>query len=41
MPAALEYIALTVLAVVMVPLGLWVFTRTERRLRRLGTIGEY
>jgi ABC-2 type transport system permease protein len=41
LPPVWEYAALSALTVVLVPLGVWVFTRTERRLSRLGTLGQY
>ena len=41
LPMGLEYVLLALVTVALVPLGMWVFGRTERRLRRLGTLGTY
>lgn len=41
LPVPLEILLLAVLGAVLVPLGGWMFARTERRLRRLGTLGTY
>jgi ABC-2 type transport system permease protein len=41
LPLGVEYVLLAVITVALVPLGMWVFSRTERRLRRLGTLGTY
>lgn len=41
LPVGLEYALLSLLIVVLVPFGAWVFARTERRLRRLGTVGMH
>lgn len=38
---ALEYVALVVTTAVVFPLGLWAYRRADRRVRRLGTIGQY
>ncbi len=39
LPAAWEYLILSLLAVAFVVLGRWLFLRTERRLRRSGSVG--
>ena len=38
---ALEYVALIAGTAVLFPIGLWVYRRAERRIRRLGTINQY
>ena len=38
---ALEYVALLIGTVVLIPIGLWAYRRAERRIRRLGTINQY
>lgn len=41
LPVPLELLLLALLSACLVPLGGWVFGRTERRLRRSGTLGSY
>ncbi len=38
---ALEYVALVVTTIVMLPLGRWAFDRAERRMRVRGTLAQY
>jgi ABC-type polysaccharide/polyol phosphate export permease len=38
---ALEYVALVVTTAIAYPVGLWVYRRADRRIRRLGTINQY
>lgn len=40
-PIAVEWLALVVLTIVTFVLGRWSFDRTERRLRRRGTLGQH
>jgi ABC-2 type transport system permease protein len=41
LPVPVEYLATAVFALVMPPLGRWVFVRTDRRLRRSGALAHY
>lgn len=40
-PTIVEVAALTLVAVLLVPFGGWVFSRTERRVRQAGSLGQY
>lgn len=41
LPPPVELAALAVITLILVPLGAWVFARTERRIRRTGSLGQY
>ena len=41
LPVPAEYGVLVALAVILIPLGRWTFSRTIRRMTRLGTIGQH
>lgn len=40
-PPGLEIAALAVITAILLPLGAWVFSRTERRVRDRGSLGQY
>lgn len=40
-PPLVEVAALAVITLALVPFGAWIFTRTERRIRRTGSLGQY
>ncbi len=41
LPPAIEVAALIAITAALVPFGAWIFSRTERRIRRTGSLGQY